>query len=767
MSNQTIMLQVSVFIAAVLILADGTMAQTPPQGNLPLVPYPVSIETQPGAMALTAASRIVATDPALEPLAKLLSDEILTLHGLALATAGNSPATGDIVLGLDASLKGESHTIDVVKTATVKGAGYGAVAMGTMTLIQAMAEGKDGIALPLMKIRDTPAYGYRGLMIDTARNPHSIENLKQTVLLCRLYKVRYLHLHLNDDQSFLFPSPTYPQLTTQNWSVPAYTMSELKELVAFADLRGVTLIPELEGPGHCGALQRAFPEAFGTVDASGKAVATGCFNFMNPKLYPTLEILVREMSGVFKSSPYFHIGCDEVGGLEQIAGLPGNAGFLQENKLDEPHDMYIHYINKMNGLVKKHGKQTLVWEGFKDDGGKNIKIDKDVTVMEFEVAYNLPSNLVKHGYQMINASWTPLYVTLQTRHTPEHIYDWNPLQFGQVAGKGYDNVTWHNLDAPTPLLQGAQVCTWEQNEWAEIPSLRERLPAMAERVWNPASKQTFTDFKPRLAINNALYDRYPFGFTVATDKNAVRKTDFVATFRKTTTLTLNHVPEGVAVHYTLDGTAPGVATPAYTQPLAITVKDCKPTDGVVPFGPLAFRCIFKAQAFRDGKPLAGVKTLFFDNFDDLDQLPRKAHLKVYANPKLLNSRPDFATLKPTIECEEPHVWPAATQTLDMPLGTYLVYEGRIEAPSDGDYEFTLRSMGGGSQLYINHALVADRNNVNDWGQCVKILPLKKGVQLPFRVEYYASIADMFFVLDVIDKNANKPIKWTDLMVPLR
>ncbi len=761
------MIKAPVFIFTALALTVGLTAQTPPRANLPLVPYPVSIVTQSGTMALTAASRIVAADPSLEPLAQLLSDEIFSLHGLALATVGKSPVAGDIVLGLDASLKGESYTLDVAKTAMVKGAGYGAVAMGTMTLIQSMVESKGVFGLPVMKISDAPAYGYRGVMIDTARNPHSIENLKQTVLLCRLYKVRYLHLHLNDDQSFLFPSPTYPQVTTQNWSVPPYSMQELKELVAFADLRGVTLIPELEGPGHCGALQRSFPEAFGTVDASGKAVGTGCFNFMNPKLYPTLEILVREMSEVFKSSPYFHIGCDEVGGLGQIAGLPGNAAYLKENKLDEPHDMYVHYINQMNALVKKYGKKTIVWEGFKDDGGKNIKIDKDVTVMEFEVAYNLPSNLVKHGYQMINASWTPLYVTLQTRHTPEHLYDWNPLQFGQVAGKGYDQVVWHNLEAATPLLQGAQVSTWEQNEWAEIPSLRERVPAMAERVWNPGSKMGFADFKSRLAVNNLLYDRYPFGFTVETDKTVVKKNDFISVFKKSTTLTLGHVPKAVAVHYTLDGTAPSVTSPAYTQPFAITVSDCKALDGAAPFGPRAFRCVFKAQAFRDGKPLAGVKTLFFDNYDYLDALPRKARLKVYANPTLSNARPDFASLKPMIECEEPHVWPAATQSLNLPLGTFLVYEGKIEAPSDGDYAFTLRSMGGGSQLYINQALVIDRNRMNDWGSTQKVLPLKKGEPLPFRVEYYASINEMFFVLDVVDKKDNKPVKWTDLMLPLR
>jgi len=750
-----------------MLFTAGALAQGAPPTDLPLVPYPAALERQAGALVLTATSRIVATDPRLEPLARLLSDEILTLHGLALATARDAPGLGDIVLGINPALTGEAQTLEIGERALVQGANYGAVALGTVTLLQAMTGGKDHWELPRMKIRDAPAYGYRGLMIDTARNAHSIDNLKQTVLLCRLYKIRYLHLHLNDDQSFLFPSPTYPQVTGQNWSMPSYTMPELKELVAFADLRGVTLVPELEGPGHCGALQRALPEAFGLIKADGKATGTGCFNFMNPKLYPTLAILVREMSEVFKSSPYFHIGCDEVGGLDQIAGLPGNAAFLQQNHLQEPHDMYIDYINRMNALVKQNGKKTIVWEGFKDDGGKTLKIDRDVVVMEFEVAYNLPANLVQRGYQVINAAWTPLYVTMQTRHTPEHIYQWNPLRFGQVAGKGYDHVTWHNLEAATPLLQGAQMCTWEQNEWAEIPSLRERLPAMADRVWNPGATQPFAGFAPRLATVNALYDRYPFGFTVALDPHAVRKSDYVAAFKQATTVTFDQVPAGIAVHYTLDGTAPGPDSPAYTQPFSIMAKDGKPLDGVVPFGPRAFRCTLKARAFRHDQALAGVKTLFLDNFDYLDLLPRKTHLKVYANPQLSNARPDFATLQPLLESDEPHVWPAATQTLNIPPGAYLVYEGRIEAPADGDYQFTLRSMGGGSQLYINNALVCDRNNVNDWGQCQKSLRLTKGVALPFRVEYYASIAEMFFVLDVVDTQNKKPIKWTDLMVPLK
>ena len=149
------------------------------------------------------------------PLARVLADEFQSVTSVRLPTAVGEGGTGDIILAVDSSLKGESYAIEVADRATIRGGNYGGLALGTTTLLQA-AEAQGGKAkLPRMSVADQPAAEYRGLMIDVARQYHSIASLKQIVQLCRQYKIRYLQLHLTDDQSFMFPSKTYPQLARQ------------------------------------------------------------------------------------------------------------------------------------------------------------------------------------------------------------------------------------------------------------------------------------------------------------------------------------------------------------------------------------------------------------------------------------------------------------------------------------------------------------------------------------------------------------------------
>ena len=377
--------------------------------------------------------------------------------------------------------------------------------MATVTLLQAMTFTNTSAALPRMTIHDQPTFAYRGLMIDVARLPHSIASLQQLVELCRLYKIRYFHLHLTDDQSFMFPSTAYPQIASKNLNGPAYTLDQLKGLVQFADQRGITIVPELEAPGHCQAMQQAMPETFGQIGPDAKPVKIDCLNFMNPQAYPALDTLVREMCDVFPSSPYFHIGGDEAA-LDLLAHRPETAQYLKDHHLDSVQDLYAQYIVKMNEIVKKHGKQAIVWEGFHGDGTTHVKIPRDVIVMEFEVKYNLPQNLIDQGYTVINASWVPLYVVHSKHHTPEHIFGWNAYQFGPFSFGGWDKVEWHNVN-PTPLVAGATICAGTRKEEVELPSLRARVPAMAQKVWNPESAGNYADFAHRFAQTDALLDK--------------------------------------------------------------------------------------------------------------------------------------------------------------------------------------------------------------------------------------------------------------------
>jgi hexosaminidase len=306
-------------------------------------------------------------------------------------------------------------------------------------------------------------------------------------------KIGYLQLHFTDDQSWTFPSKAYPKLATPDRQ---YTLEELRELEAFASTRGVTIVPEIEAPGHSMALIHALPEVVGNdpLAAGSNALCVG-----RESTYQTLDTILGEVCDVFKSTPYLHIGADEVN-KSAWTQCKHCIEYRKQRGIENEEELYRHFINRMNDLVKKYGKRTIVWEGFKVTG--KISISKDITVMEFESLYEMPQNYVAAGYAVINTAWQPLYVVNEKNWTPEKIFSWNMYRWEHWISQSpaYPN----GIDVPeTPLIVGAQMCSWEQPAKDEIPSLRHRLAAMSERVWDHSTRRTFADFSARLESADA------------------------------------------------------------------------------------------------------------------------------------------------------------------------------------------------------------------------------------------------------------------------
>jgi hexosaminidase len=546
-----------------------------------IVPWPKSVEVGQGMITLNAHSRIVSKTASLEPLAKVLAEEIHAVAGLDLQVATGQPGPGDIGLALDPALAKESYNLIVGEHVAVRGADYGAVALGTVTLLQSLNCRDGAVSIPRISVADGPAVAFRGLMIDVARKHHSIESLKQIVTLCRLYKVRYLQLHLTDDQSFMFPSKAYPLLATKNQhGGKTYTIEQLKDLVAYADARNVTIVPELEVPGHAATMNRAMHDLF-IIRDTRPYEHHASINFVKDDVLHAVETIVGEMCEVFSSTPYFHIGGDEA----DLALAAQNVDFkaaMKKYNLPNQHELYRRFVGQMNEIVKKHGKQTIVWEGFGRQGV--VPIPKDILVMSYEIRFYQPQDLVQDGYRVINASWTPLYVVNANCRPPAEIYAWNLRQFKPFGAKPTDQ----GIQVPAgDKVVGAMMCAWEQPEKLELPNERNRVPAMMERIWNPAAGKTYADFNRRFAATDRLLDLMVHKFSVQADG----LTDHGGNaFTRSATLSLQLSPSvRGTIRYTLDGKDPTVTSAAYTKPLTITAT----TE-------------FKAQVFdADGTPLGG------------------------------------------------------------------------------------------------------------------------------------------------------------------
>ncbi|MFZ4507012.1 MAG: family 20 glycosylhydrolase [Fimbriimonas sp.] len=531
----------------------------------PLVPMPRSVAMRAGVLQL-AGSRIVYDAPSLASAAKVLADAIFRKTGAKLAVGPGKGAVG-IRLQTTQGGKPESYRLEIGGSAVLTASSQKGFAWGTATLLQAI-QGKARV--PHMTVVDEPLRPYRGLLIDVARQYHSIPVLKQCVELCAFYKIGYLQLHLTDDQSFMFPSKSLPLSATQNQHGGAtYTVAELRQLVEFANVRGVTIIPEIDLPGHSAALIRAMPDLF-KIKGTKPYEHHATINFANPKVLEAVDTLVGEVCDVFSSSPYFHMGGDEAD-ITYADQHPDFQAAFREHGLPNgsQQEIFRRFLTQVNEMAKKRGKKLIVWEGFGRDPGSKFPIPSDVLVMPFENSYYLPGDLLADGYTVINASWTPLYVVKRHVWPAQKVYDWNIDKFGRFSDL-YPKPDSFLVTKLSDQILGAQVCSWEGPEASEVENLRRIVPALAERLWSDP-KSDFSDFARRLAVQDI--DLGKLVWPVSIQNSRLDGTDpsgfDVPCFTKPLTVTLSG-PIGVDVRYTLDGSPVTDQSQLYALPLNLT-----------------------------------------------------------------------------------------------------------------------------------------------------------------------------------------------------
>jgi hexosaminidase len=526
-----------------------------------IIPTPKEQKLTGETLVLKGSLRFYAEQEALNPLQDVLRDELLSLYGLQLEQASGA-AAADLVLTLDDSLRQQEYQVEVNEQIRIIGGSYQAVAMATVSMLQGMARQGEAVYIPEGTIRDAPDLPFRGFLMDVARRKHEVELLKQLVSLCRWYKINYMQLHLTDEKYFTFPSEAYPQLMRQGFH---FTREELTDLVAFADARGVELIPELEVPGHAGQFVEQMPELFGFQD---KALNKFTINMARERIYPVLDTLIGEIAAVFHSSGYIHIGGDEANfsGMDED---PEVKQYLQEKNLASVEELYWHFINQMNEFVKKRDRKTIVWEGFSKEA--NPVISKDITVMAWETMYQMPDDLLEAGFKIVNVSWKPLYIVNDKKWSTEAIYNWNVYNWQNWVPQipSYNPIQLEEH----PNVLGASMASWDQPAYVEVSSSRKRLPAMSERVWNKQQAISYADFAEKLQQLDRKLERFfspvtvqeqGLRYPVASDGRKEEQT----WFGDTLVVTLS-APDSYIIRYTTDGTQVTASSPLYTEPIKL------------------------------------------------------------------------------------------------------------------------------------------------------------------------------------------------------
>ena len=406
------MKNIAIFLISAVVLLDcGCSGEIRIEKELPLIPLPKEINVFDKDFSIDPAKIGIAAGSGTEPLVRLIKNDIYRLTGAK--PKENAPQI--IHLSINSGLSSQEYGV-VIRNRKIEIAGgsYQAVVMGWSTVLQTVAVANGKLTFDNMEVKDRPDIQYRGVMLDLARQFHTNYVVKQMIDICRWYKIAYMHLHLNDDWGNVFPTKTLPKILVEG---RYYSEAQMKDIIEYAFASGVTLVPEVEGPGHSSILRKEYPEIFGELSLH-------VINLANDKALEAMKAFSKEVMDMFIYSQYFHIGGDEVnlGALDQ---LPQAKQKIKEKGYDNVHDLYLEYLVEMHEFAKSQGKQTLVWEGFNYDGSPKVKIPKDIIVCAFETMYQRPDSLARNGYRIMNTAWTPLYIVPNRRWSPEKIYAWN------------------------------------------------------------------------------------------------------------------------------------------------------------------------------------------------------------------------------------------------------------------------------------------------------------------------------------------------------
>ena len=481
-----------------IILALSTMVAA--QNSLTqakLIPKPLKVTDGDGAFVLTKQTQIFykTKGDELKKTAAYLSDLLKPATGypFKVKKAENMDAKAIyLVLKNKPELGKEGYHLKINKDKLVICANKPAgVFRGIQTLRQLLpaeieAQTKQNVPwiVPAGMIEDKPEYAYRGAMLDVARHFFKVEDVKRYIDLIAAYKMNILHLHLADDQGWRIQIKSWPDLTKIGGSTKVgggkggyYTQKQYKEIVRYAQDRYITIVPEIDMPGHTNAALASYPEL--NPDNKARDLYTGTkvgfSTLMTDKeiTYKFIDDVIREIAAI-TPGPYIHIGGDESHATKK--------------------EDYIVFINKVQDIVAKYNKQMIGWA---DIAAADLKPN---TIAQFW--QQKPDNAlkaVKQNVKVIMSPATRIYMDMQYKkgcklglHWAGYVevdkaYNWNPATF--VEGISKENIL--GIEAP---LWTETILNMDDIEYMVFP----RLPGYAELAWSNLENQNWDEYKQRL-----------------------------------------------------------------------------------------------------------------------------------------------------------------------------------------------------------------------------------------------------------------------------
>jgi hexosaminidase len=608
-------------IAAAFILFVSTVSVAQQERSISIIPQPASVTAGQGSFTVTNGTVIQysGVNKSAQNVAKYLSQRLKVPTGFNLNIAsGETSANGNIILQLNGKTGNrEGYELKVSSDGVVINADSAAgLFYGVQTLLQLLPKEIEsnktvpGVAwtVPAVTITDQPRFGWRGMMLDVARHFYTKQQVKDFIDDMVKFKYNMLHLHLTDDQGWRLQIESLPKLTevgawrperTGKWgNTPPpdpkepknyggfYTHDDIRELVKYAADRFVTILPEVDVPGHSLAAVASYPDLSCTDSTYYVSVGNKIMNWhsrgftalldntvcpANEKVYAFLDKVFTEIAELFPCE-YIHMGGDECAKDFWVKN-PAILTLMKKEGLKDMHEVQAYFVKRVEKILESKGKKLIGWDEILEGG-----LPESATVMSWRGTKG-GIKAAQLGHKVVMSPSTYAYLDL---------YQGDPISepptYGMVRLRDsykFDPVP-DGVDKK--FILGGQANLWTeqlQNMRAVQYMLWPRALAIAESVWSPENKKNWKDFIRRveqqfermdeagMKYSRSMYDPL---FKASWSKGQI-KLDFSTEL------------DDLDIYYSYDGSNPDNHYPKYSQSLIV------PKDATV----------VKVITYRDGK----------------------------------------------------------------------------------------------------------------------------------------------------------------------
>lgn len=598
-------------IAATAVAAACSQAKPEPPE---IIPQPAEITVNDGSFKVAGASFTIGENVPAEALKAIgaFRDNLETVTGTK---------TGDkagFSFLLNENLGPEAYALKVTpEGATVEAADFNGFFYAIQSIKQMLpveiygnAPAKAAWSLPCVDIMDSPRFAYRGLLMDCCRHFFPVEEVKKVLDLMSIHKMNRLHWHLTEDQGWRIQIDKYPRLTEigawrketafHSWignGIPHggfYTKDDIREVVEYARRRCVTVIPEVEIPGHSTAAIAAYPELSCFPERSYEVETRwGIWkNLYAPtaRTFQFLEDVFTELFELFPS-PYYHIGGDEAP-KDVYRESQYCQDLMKVLGLKDVEELQTFFVKRIGDFLKEHGKTVIGWDEILDGGAL-----EDPIAMSYR-GHAPAARGIRRGIRVVLTPNRWCYLDNHQDDQPDDLAQevFMPLKKVYNYYPAVDSIP----DLSKKYIIGYETCLWteyipdsEKAEWMAFP----RNVAAAEVAWTSRPNKDWESFRMRMPKILRRLDMKHIGYCPVYYE-VIFDYDRRLPFPKPMNLELDY-PDGV-VHYTLDGSEPTADSPVYDGNPFMVDKDA----------------VIKARAFTaKGQPLGKTVTKeFFSNY---------------------------------------------------------------------------------------------------------------------------------------------------------